>query len=93
MNLFRHENRQQSADSRRIYALYEVAYTIVDFTAAISFLIGSILFFWAEYETAAIWLFIIGSACFCLKPTIRMAREVKLLRMGDTETLADRYKP
>ena len=92
MRLFQHDNRQKSHDSRRIYALFEIAYTIVDFIAAFSFLIGSILFFWAKYETPAVWLFVIGSVCFCLKPTIRMIRELKLLEMGDTDDLADRYR-
>ena len=92
MRLFQHRNRQNSAESRRIYALYELAYTIVDFAAATAFLIGSILFFWAEYETQAIWLFVIGSVCFCLKPTIRLVRELKLLEMGDTEDLAERLE-
>ncbi|RKF14221.1 hypothetical protein D6850_12450 [Roseovarius spongiae] len=91
MRLFQHENRQKSPASRRLYALYEIAYTIVDFIAALSFLVGSILFFWAKYETPAVWLFVIGSTCFCLKPTIRMAREIRLLGMGDTEDLAKRY--
>ncbi len=92
MRLFQHHNRQQSAESRRVYALYEIAYTVVDFTAAFSFVIGSILFFWKEYETAAIWFFVIGSVCFALKPTIRMAREVKLVSMGDTKDLAKRFE-
>ncbi|MFX0545189.1 YrhK family protein [Roseovarius sp. S1116L3] len=92
MRLFQHRNRQNTAESRRLYAMFELAYTIVDFAAAISFLIGSILFFWAEYETQAIWLFVIGSVCFCLKPTIRLIREIKLLEIGDTEDLAERYE-
>jgi archaellum biogenesis protein FlaJ (TadC family) len=92
MRLFQHKTRQETDESRRIYALFEIAYTIVDFIAAICFLIGSILFFYAQYETPAVWLFVIGSACFCLKPTIRMVREFKLLKMGDTSDLADRYR-
>ncbi|SPJ23534.1 YrhK family protein [Palleronia abyssalis] len=90
MKLFRHENRQNSERSKRLYAATELAYTIVDFTAAFSFLIGSILFFWQETETAAIWLFVIGSACFALKPTIRFGRELKLAAMGDESDLAKR---
>lgn len=92
MRLFQHQNRQKSAKSRRIYALYEIAYTIVDFTAAFCFVIGSVLFFWNQYETPAIWLFVIGSVCFALKPTIRIVREVRLLSIGDTDDLADRYE-
>lgn len=54
MKLFRHENRERNHDTRRIYALYELAYTLVDFGAAICFLIGSVLFFWPSVETPAI---------------------------------------
>lgn len=92
MPLFSHENRQRSADTRRVYAYFEIAHTLVDFTAAICFLIGSILFFWPEYETPAVWLFVVGSACFALKPTLRLIREVKLAAMGAQETLAERYR-
>ena len=90
MNLFRHENRQQNEDTRRLYAITELVYTFVDFSAAMLFLVGSVLFFWPEYETPAIWCFVIGSACFALKPTIRFTREVKLALMGDAEDLAER---
>ncbi|MBS8226609.1 YrhK family protein [Vannielia litorea] len=92
MKLFRHENRERNHDTRRIYALYELAYTLVDFGAAICFLIGSVLFFWPSVETPAIWLFTIGSLLFLAKPAIRLAREVKLLRMGKYETLAERVE-
>ena len=92
MKLFRHENRERNHDTRRIYALYELAYTLVDFGAAICFLIGSVLFFWPSVETPAIWLFTIGSLLFLAKPAIRLAREGKLLRMGKYETLAERVE-
>jgi len=90
MKLFRHETRQKSAESRRVWALYELAYTLVDFGAAICFTIGSVLFFWNSLETAAIWLFTVGSVLFLAKPTIRLVRELTLLRMGDYEELAER---
>ena len=92
MRLFTHEARQRSADTRRVYAAYEIAHTVADFAAAISFLIGSVLFFWPAYETAAIWLFVIGSVFFCLKPSLRLAREVQLWRMGKIDQLAQRAR-
>ncbi|GGF69963.1 YrhK-like protein [Mameliella alba] len=92
MALFTHENRQRSADSRRVYAAFEIAHTTVDFIAAFCFLIGSILFFWPEWETQAIWLFVIGSVFFALKPTLRLVRELRLAAMGDAEDLAERYR-
>ncbi|SFN40536.1 YrhK-like protein [Roseovarius lutimaris] len=90
MGLFDHRNRERNADTRRIYAAYEIAHTVVDFMAAICFLVGSVLFLWSDYETEAIWLFIVGSFFFCVKPTLRLAREVQLWRMGQLETLAER---
>lgn len=93
MTLFRHENRQKSEEARRLYATFEIIYTVVDFSAAMSFLFGSILFFWPAYETPAIWLFVIGSVLFATKPTLRLIRELRLAAMGDTQDLADRYTP
>lgn len=90
MRLFSHEARQRNTDTRKVYAAYEIAHTIVDFAAAICFLAGSILFLWSAYETQAIWLFIIGSGFFCLKPSLRLAREIQLWRMGRIDTLARR---
>lgn len=90
MHLFRQENRQRSADTRRLYAQYEIIYTLVDFCAAICFLAGSILFFWPSLETTAIWLFVIGSFCFMLKPTLRLAREIHLYHVGRLDPLVTR---
>ncbi len=92
MHLFSHENRQRNDDTRRVYAAFELAHTVVDFLAAVSFLVGSVLFLFPEYETPAIWLFIIGSVFFCAKPSLRLAREIKLLRMGRIKTLAKRAR-
>ena len=90
MGLFDHRNRERNDATRRIYAAYEIAHTAADFAAAISFLVGSVMFLWDAYETAAVWMFIIGSVFFCLKPTLRLCREVQLWRMGRIATLADR---
>lgn len=90
MQLFRHANRERNADTRRIYALYELVHTAVDFAAALCFLVGSVLFFWPAVETEAIWLFVVGSVFFFLKPAIRLTREVQLYRMGRLDRLAAR---
>ncbi|HBS48663.1 MAG TPA: hypothetical protein DEA05_00535 [Rhodobacteraceae bacterium] len=92
MALFRHHNRQKSERSRRVYAMFEIAYTAVSFVAGLCFTIGSILFFWKEYETQAIWLFLVGSILFMVKPTLRFAREIKLAAMGDEDDLAKRFQ-
>jgi len=91
MQLFRNK-RDINAETRRLYALYELLHTIADFIAAFSFLIGSILFLWTKTENAAIWLFIFGSVFFCLKPTLKLIREVRLASIGDEEDLAKRYE-
>ena len=60
---------------------YEVLSIINDFFIAIWFLIGSILFLFPEYETAAIWLFIIGSFQFLIRPTIRLISHIHIKRI------------
>jgi hypothetical protein len=92
MRLFQPDTRSRSPEHQRIYALFEVWYTTVDFAAAFLFLAGSILFFSESTRTTATWLFVGGSICFALKPTIRLARELKYLGMGDIDTLAKRDK-
>ena len=73
--------------------MFEILHTMADFMAAIAFLIGSILFFWPVFEVTAIWCFVVGSVFFCLKPTLRLVRELKLASIGDTDDLARRYEP
>lgn len=90
MILFHHDNRNRNADTRRVYALFEIVYTAVDFAAALCFTVGSVLFFFPAYETPAIWLFTIGSVFFMAKPTLRLIREIKLYRMGRIDRLASR---
>ncbi|CFX28750.1 conserved protein of unknown function [Candidatus Filomicrobium marinum] len=83
MHLFNPENRTRSAEHIRIYILFEIWYTFVDFTAALCFLIGSVLFFWDSTMFVGTWLFVVGSAFFALKPTLRLLRELKYLSMGE----------
>ncbi|MAQ83764.1 YrhK family protein [Psychromarinibacter halotolerans] len=92
MRLFRHENRQRNHGTRRVYAMFELAYTFVDFSAAVCFTIGSVLFFWDSTMTIATWLFLVGSILFAAKPSLRLAREIKLARMGELEKLAERVE-
>ena len=87
--LFNPDNQRQSADHQRIWALYEIAHTLVDFAAAALFVIGSVLFFWEETTYLATWLFVIGSVCFAAKPTVKLLRELKFWRMGRTAELAE----
>ena len=90
MRLFHPDARFRSAHHAEVWAAYELAHTIVDFLAAGLFVAGSALFFFPSTTTAATWLFLVGSICFGLKPSIRLAREVKLLSMGRVEDVAER---
>lgn len=60
---------------------YEVLSIINDFFIAIWFLVGSILFLFPEYERAAVWLFIVGSFQFLVRPTIRLIGHIHLQRI------------
>ncbi|QPM91145.1 YrhK family protein [Pseudooceanicola algae] len=88
--LFRHEARQKSEHSKRLYAQFEILYTLVDFLAAAFFIVGSVFFFYESLMIAGTWFFLFGSFLFAAKPTIRLVREVKLYRLGDDEDLAAR---
>lgn len=90
MALFSPENRDKSARHRRIWAAFEIIYTAVDFGAAICFVVGSVLFFSEELQTAGTWLFLVGSILFAAKPSLRLARELRLAAIGDTDDLAKR---
>ena len=90
MPVFHPDNKRASERSKRYYARSELLYTLVDFGAALSFVVGSILFFWEATTGEATWMFLIGSILFAAKPTIRTWREVHLWREGDLKDLAER---
>jgi hypothetical protein len=92
MRLFHPDARTQSDRAAREYALFEIAYTTVDFAAAALFVVGSVLFFYEATTYAGTWLFLIGSVCFALKPTIRLTRELNYWRRGDVDDLAERQR-
>ncbi|WP_371168864.1 YrhK family protein [Aliiroseovarius sp. 2305UL8-7] len=88
MKLFNPDNHTRSAQHKKIYALCELAYTIVDFSAAALFVVGSILFFSAATTYAGTWLFLVGSVLFGLRPSIKLYREFAYLRVADYDDLA-----
>lgn len=59
---------------------YEVLSIINDFFIAIWFLVGSVLFLFPQYQTSAIVFFIIGSAQFLIRPSIRLTSHIHLQR-------------
>jgi hypothetical protein len=87
MKFFDPNNQTLSSRHRNIYAVYQVAHTAVDFTAAVLFLVGSVMFLYPSVEIPATWCFIIGSAFFMMKPTIRIVRELHFLAIGDITDL------
>ncbi len=90
MKMFRNERRDNSEAHRRLYARFELAYTVVDFMAAFCFVVGSVMFFSPDWQTPATWFFVIGSLLFAAKPSLRLVREIKLYRLGDVKDLASR---
>lgn len=74
-----HSNSDMRPDERRVYAAYEIAFTLVDFGAAFAFVVGSVLFLWDSTVFVGTWFFIFGSLMFAAKPSIRLARELRRL--------------
>lgn len=91
--LFTRDHQHQTREHSKLYAGFEIAYTVVDFLAAVLFIVGSIFFFRESTTILATWLFLMGSVCFALKPTLRLIREVKLLRLDEVQRLAGRTEP
>jgi hypothetical protein len=87
---FHPDNRRFSRRHAELWAAFELAYTVVDFSAAGLFVLGSVLFLNPDTTYAATWMFIIGSIFFGLKPTIRLWREVKLVSLGHVDEVAER---
>lgn len=88
--IFEPRDSPQSPAWKRRYALFEIAYTVVDFGAAICFVVGSIMFFSEAWLIPGTWLFLLGSILFACKPSIRLWRELRLFATGDIDTLAER---
>ncbi|MGO1500773.1 MAG: YrhK family protein [Marinobacter sp.] len=63
---------------------YEVVSIINDFFIAIWFLLGSVFFLYPSLEKAAVWLFIIGSFQFLIRPTIRLLAHIHIQRVPDS---------
>jgi len=63
---------------------YETLSIINDFFIAIWFLLGSVLFLFPAWEYTAVWLFIVGSAQFLIRPTLRLAHQFHLRRIPES---------
>jgi hypothetical protein len=90
INGFRYGGIERPEEHQQIYTFYELLHTAVDFVAAMLFLVGSILLFNSSTVTAGTWMFVAGSVCFGLKPTIRLVREFHYLRPGYFQRIVER---
>lgn len=81
MKLFDHDLRSASPSHVELVRRYELARTLVEFLAAVTFIIGSIFFFYDSLLFAGTWLFVIGSILFAVRPTIRLLLELHLARL------------
>lgn len=70
-------NNKMEKHNRFYKGIYDILYTINDFTIAIWFLIGSILFYFESLKNWGVTLFVIASIQFLIKPTIRLVHEVQ----------------
>lgn len=71
------------------FRFYEMVYVVVDFSAALLFVIGSVLFFYPEWVYAGTWFFLVGSIFFAFRPTIKLIKEFHLQslpRNGEKQT-------
>ncbi|MCT2535754.1 YrhK family protein [Aquibacillus koreensis] len=59
---------------------YQIIYNINDFLIALWFLIGSILFFYESLKNIGIWLFVIASVQYSIRPLIRIIHSIHLKR-------------
>jgi|GEM_PF-1940933 len=59
---------------------YEVASMLNDIMTGMWFVVGSCFFFFDALQTAAAWLFLIGSIELLIRPIIRIAKDVHLRR-------------
>ncbi len=64
-----------------LYWRFQIVRTLVDFGAAVCFVIGSVCFFFTTTTRAADWLFLVGSILFAAKPTIDVVRSARLRRL------------
>lgn len=90
MRLFEPKSEAFKQTHAKLYALYELGYTLVDFLAAALFVVGSVLFFREATTPIGTWMFLIGSVFFGLKPTIRLIREIHLYQLGRYQVLDQR---
>lgn len=84
--------RFRSQTHERIHAAYEFALTLSSFGAALLFVVGSVMFFFDAWQIPGTWCFLVGSVLFVVGPSLRFAREIHYLRLGEVDRLAKRVE-
>jgi hypothetical protein len=79
--MFDVRNAAASPKHERICGRYERIYTLIDFAAATTFVVGSSLFFFETQQIPATWAFLIGSILFAARPTVTVLREFHLAQL------------
>jgi len=79
--LFDHALRSATPKHAEIVRKYELYRTVVEFLAALTFLLGSIFFFYQSLIYAGTWLFVVGSVLFAIRPTVRLLLELRLANL------------
>ena len=64
---------------------YEFFYNLNDVFIALCFLVGSVFFLWDSLETYAIWMFIVGSALFLIRPMIQFIKRIHLKKVRNPD--------
>lgn len=89
MGPFDHGLRSRTPRHADIVRRYEIARTLVEFLAALAFIVGSVFFFYPCLVYTGTWLFVIGSVFFAIRPTVRLALELHLASLP----VPDELKP
>lgn len=75
--------RRTTASPRHaeIAGRYQNVYILVEFAAAVAFIVGSVFFFYRNLTLAADWMFLAGSILFAVRPTVSVAQQIHLSRL------------
>jgi YrhK-like protein len=70
---------------------YEALSIANDVLIAVWFVLGSTFFFFEATQTAALWMFLIGSVQFLMRPVIRLSRLIHIRRVGSGMDVSQDY--
>lgn len=68
---------------------YAAASIVNDLLIALWFLVGSVMFFSADWQTPGTWCFVFGSVELLVRPVIRLTRQVHLKRIHGRKYAAE----